>query len=120
MSDTKHTPGPWKANFVISGAAYIFGGDRNFARVFNEWQDEANREANARLIAAAPEMLEALYIVDACGEPKRVTLYDGEAEGWEWVHFDGREWHEIGCWEGGPPMHPAARAAIAKAKGEQP
>ena len=57
---SKHTPGPWRANFAIGGAAYVFGGDRNFALVFNEWQDKANQEANARLIAAAPELLEAL------------------------------------------------------------
>ena len=99
MSDTKHTPGPWKANFVISGAAYIFGGDRNFARVFNEWQDEANREANARLIAAAPELLEALESI---------------AEFW---NRDQNEKAMIGaCWH----AIETAEAAIAKAKGEQP
>ena len=57
---SNHTPGPWKANFAISGSVYIFGGDRNFVCVFNEWRDEANQEANARLIAAAPDLLDAL------------------------------------------------------------
>ena len=57
---SNHTPGPWKANFAISGEVYIFGGDRNFARVFDEWRDEANQEANACLIAAAPDLLEVL------------------------------------------------------------
>ena len=60
---SNHTPGPWKANFAISGEVYIFGGDRNFARVFDEWRDEANQEANARLIAAAPDLLEALEAI---------------------------------------------------------
>ena len=121
MSETKHTPGPWVVKSGRSGF-YV----QSQFDVIVESLDEFGRygaiddEANARLIAAAPELLEALYIVDACGEPKPVELYDGEAEGWEWVHPDGREWHEIGIWEDGPPMHPAARAAIAKAKGEQP
>lgn len=57
---SNHTPGPWKANFAISGAVYIFGGDRNFVRVFDEWRDEANQEANARLIALSPTMFDAL------------------------------------------------------------
>ena len=55
---SNHTPGPWKANFAISGSVYIFGGDRNFACVFDEWRDEANQEANANLIAAAPDNYE--------------------------------------------------------------
>ena len=121
MNELKHTPGPW----VVKSARSGFYVESQFD-VIVESLDEYGRygaiddEANARLIAAAPELLEALYIVDACGDPKRVTLYDGEAEGWEWVHFDGREWHEVGCWEDGPPMHPAARAAIAKAEGVKP
>ena len=71
---SEHTPGPWRANFAIGGAAYVFGGDRNFALVFNEWQDKANQEANARLIAAAPELLEALielrsFYIETTGLP---------------------------------------------------
>lgn len=65
--ETKHTPGPWEANFSFPGQDGI--GD--------VWQIDAfchavcttqfcyapNTEANARLLAAAPELLEALILV---------------------------------------------------------
>ena len=93
---SKHTPGPWKANFAISGSVYIFGGDRNFACVFDEWRDEANQEANANLIAAAPDLLEALEeLLSMCQRQ-------------EDFHDD-----DDGC------MFERASAAIAKARGEK-
>ena len=95
---SKHTPGPWKANFAISQAAYIFGGDRNFARVYNEWQDEANQEANARLIAAAPDLLAAL---------KEAELVLAE------------KLRRLGADPNVSPTTHRIRAAIAKATGEQ-
>ncbi len=97
---SKHTPVPWKANFAISGAAYIFGGDRNFACVFNEWKDEENQEANARLIAAAPELLEALAAL--------LDLNDN------YSYFGGEIYRDRidRAWDN-------ARAAIAKARGEK-
>ena len=94
---SKHTPGPWKANFAISGSVYIFGGDRNFASVFDEWQDEANQEANASLIAAAPDLLAALQAIVK-------SLVDQDDEG---------------MIEHAQQMIDA-RAAIAKATGGQP
>ncbi len=56
---SKHTPGPWKTD----GDEIILSSDgRNLADVWTEFaaipRDEA--VANARLIAAAPELLEAL------------------------------------------------------------
>ncbi len=76
-------------------------------------------DEDAKLIAAAPELLEALEIEFACGLPSRISMYDEEGvEGWLWVHPDGREWSEVGSWDQRPPMHPVARAAIAKARGE--
>ena len=93
---SNHTPGPWKATFAISGSVYIFGGDRNFVRVFNEWLDEANQEANACLIAAAPDLLEVLEeLLSMCQRQ-------------EDFHDDGD-----GC------MFERASAAIAKARGEK-
>lgn len=93
---SNHTLGPWKANFAISGSVYIFGCDRNFARVFDEWRDEANQEANARLIAAAPDLLEVLEeLLSMCQRQ-------------EDFHDDGD-----GC------MFERASAAIAKARGEK-
>ena len=58
---TTHTPGPWEPNsgtaskrYVLSGAGYVIAEvplDRNYKH---------QAEANARLIAAAPDLLEAL------------------------------------------------------------
>lgn len=58
MTNTKHTPGPWR---------YESTSGSNYARIFlsaDEGADDNLRgycgEANARLIAAAPELLEYL------------------------------------------------------------
>ena len=74
MSEGKHAPGPWHANLDGDGreCGYIrtdFGRERGLgiavARVVlrREWGPTAY-EANARLIAAAPELLEALREVE--------------------------------------------------------
>ena len=87
---SKHTPGPW----WIAGTATIRAGqDAWIASI--KWR---NREANARLIAAAPEMLAALrkaitYVELCCDET------DGEEAAEAKHDLDG------------------ARAAIAKAEG---
>ena len=71
-----HTPGPWKANdngFVhpanktpAIGTTMIHGMDEDFAstRGCCHAPPVEEREANARLIAAAPELLEALETLD--------------------------------------------------------
>lgn len=105
MSETKHTPGPW------IGAGPSFGDQlpRYTTEIVTEWEDEDDQrpmictlpfrhydhenEANARLIAAAPELLEAL---ETC-----LVLMD---YGGTWTVEEQN----------------TARAAIAKAKGEQP
>ena len=52
-----HTPGPWRSNdFSSSVYGYIFGDNQAICRVFLDG-DEC--EANARLIAAAPDLLDA-------------------------------------------------------------
>ena len=65
MSDTtstaKHTPGPWKAEkYCIwannhNGSVYIAGTQTGI--------DTDQQKANARLIAAAPDLLRALEII---------------------------------------------------------
>ena len=84
---TEHTPGPWHVwqagkHVVIKAGSLIIGSVRR-AIVGGEQQ------ANAHLIAAAPELLEALKFV-----------IRGVPDTWEGVQ--------------------KARAAIAKATGEQP
>lgn len=57
MNNSKHTPGPWIQNGVYIGVHKPF---RNVARVMRLGVSEIEAQANARLIAAAPELLEAL------------------------------------------------------------
>jgi hypothetical protein len=81
---SKHTPGPWRVDSHFN----IFYKDAMVA--FPCISGGLDQKANARLISAAPELLEALLLcVDA--------LEDGH-------------WQET---------KQAARAAIAKATGEQ-
>jgi|SRR5690606_7796925 len=56
MRKSEHTPGPWKTSgFSISakGSGYI-------AKALEVYMKRSEREANARLIAAAPDLLVAL------------------------------------------------------------
>ncbi len=87
MSKQNYTPGPWKCNNVFLDSEpnrYIVGenkwGGRNVADCGmssgGEWDIN---EANARLIAAAPEMLEAINAVINSidnGTPARRTTLD--------------------------------------------
>ena len=122
---SKHTPGPWQIgkNFgsvVCDTPVPGIRGSDDTEYYGGHLIAESVTEANARLIAAAPELLEALHIQHACGAPAKANLYDeGGVEGWHWTHPDGREWTAAGAWDEAPPMHPVVRAAIAKATGEQ-
>lgn len=64
MIDTKHTPGPWKATKDPHGASgdYCIGMATDVARIDRV---AVCSERDARLIAAAPEMLEALQRLSA-------------------------------------------------------
>lgn len=66
----------------------------------HEDRPSGEQEANARLIAAAPDLLAALERI--------VSWYDGSTTD-EMVHREPRK---------DPPRITAARAAVAKAKGE--
>ena len=92
---TKHTAGHWEVNesnrcvFSIIGGVY-----HSICRVSapTKYADDGTSEANARLIAAAPELLEALKEIAS-------ETYD------EWTN--------------GAKAQRIAEAAIAKATGEQ-
>ena len=60
----KHTPGPW----MFDDEIFIFGPTREMiAEVRGAGDSEICQEANARLIAAAPELLSTLQgLVDMC------------------------------------------------------
>ncbi len=67
---SKHTPGPW--NYRVSDHGLdVYGQERHVAgeswypRVFPEGTPEREeKEANARLVAAGPELLDALEIAE--------------------------------------------------------
>jgi hypothetical protein len=62
MTRTQHTPGPWHVDTCDDDLVYSANG-LHIATVGNENQPDQSGEeitANARLIAAAPEMLETL------------------------------------------------------------
>lgn len=107
---SKHTPGPWKSHLVDDTTiidstgrfiASVCGGDDDLGEAdYNNTDEWPILEANARLIATAPEMLEALKAHDA-------YMLD--------AGFSGPD---------DPALHPKAaanwhhcRAAIAKAEG---
>jgi len=85
MNKHKHTPGPWEV-FESHTGPYVIDSAEQAAVCKLEWCLEA--KANARLIAAAPELLDALRLVLA---------HAGALTGADWT---------------------AIRAAIAKAEGE--
>jgi hypothetical protein len=64
---TKHTPGPWRAHYSKRFENYsIFGGgkstDAHWICITKCESTPRDHEANARLIAAAPELLEAAQV----------------------------------------------------------
>jgi hypothetical protein len=99
---TKHTPGPWSWSKDMSdGKAGIYEGDGGrddvlIAEVTDEETGNGTAIANANLIAAAPELLEAL----------KTTVEDHQCA----VNCNGPN-YDCPCW------YCQACAAIAKAEG---
>lgn len=104
---TRHTPGPWYVSGTIDGYAIRYRDQADYYTIatahddIGAWRntDDEEAAANARLIAAAPELLEAL----------RMMLEDaddahGRGDGTPWVTFASMN---------------RARAAIAKATGDE-
>jgi len=85
-----HTPGPWKienGHIQQSGIAYWQITDGADAICCNQFCYADNSDANARLIAAAPDLLEALKRLAVISDGIYVRMSDGEArlmrEAWE-------------------------------------
>ena len=63
---SKHTPGPWRSDPCYRSGYTVWGGTDAVPVCVVDTQDDEGRfgtiknEANARLIAAAPDLLEAL------------------------------------------------------------
>ena len=84
---SKHTPGPWESarnNSHRGSIATIHGcSNKDWVEVWspNMWGPEEVNEANARLIAAAPELLEALKTcVNVLTEPGIMDVDE-----WKWL-----------------------------------
>ena len=90
----QHTPGPWAYN----GATDIYSVDAGFTicELYREYLITGQAQANARLIAAAPELLEALE--------KLLRAFD-------------RTGIKLASLSGKPTATDNARAAITKTKG---
>jgi hypothetical protein len=69
MTNATHTQGPWsiRRNFNGRGALDLFG---EGGQIIIGNALIINQEANARLIAAAPDLLQALHDVDAYLAPE--------------------------------------------------
>lgn len=90
----QHTPGPWQIMVRDSVGDNIFTESKPYRRIANTYGDADEFQANARLIAAAPELLAAL---EELTDRVDTVLHAGYV---------------------GLNRITAARAAIAKARGE--
>jgi hypothetical protein len=102
----KHTPGPWSCKIlrwksyheVPEISIYNADGQEFIRQSYDTYSDQATlSESDAYLIAAAPEMLEALEVLCNFKRDCPCELSNEELAAWD-----------------------KARAAIAKAKGETP
>jgi hypothetical protein len=77
MSDSKQTPGPWEIKERFSGS---YGIEPNVAWLGASSSHQPGENlANARLIAAAPEMLAALKLAEKFGEESAMRSIDPDA-----------------------------------------
>jgi hypothetical protein len=107
MSEAKHTKGPWMIGPDEEGdpSQCISASGFDIATV---WGGYLAADADARLIASAPELLEALEWMVANDETN-----EGDTP---MPEYGGRSWNEINAyWLDGLNR---ARAAIAKARGQ--
>lgn len=63
MSEQKHTPGPWEAGPVSDARIGIYSEHGYRVATVHDFNGYTENEANAFLIAAAPELLAALRAV---------------------------------------------------------
>jgi len=86
----KHTPGPWRSTVNEWGASVVDNGEQFICYIGSESSED---RANARLIAAAPELLEA------CERTAGILP-------------------ELFSWDGDIEFQELLNAAISKARGE--
>ena len=108
MTQGKHTPGPWRVGKPGPNLCPTVGAEKGLMVAMVSYGDKHPTEANAHLIAAAPDMLEALRIA----REAIVSL--------EWVHFNeiAGPGDTFDAWLSDNEALPVIDAAIAKATGE--
>lgn len=114
---TKHTPGPWavRYDYVVQAPSFDDGRLVPVAQPYGVNSDGTDLFANARLIAAAPELLEALEDLKS-----ELVLSDVD-QGYIESHFRrclNKAAAAIAKATGDRLGQLAAEAAIAKARGE--
>ncbi|BAO70086.1 hypothetical protein [Bordetella bronchiseptica] len=99
---TKHTPGPWaiRYDYVVQARSFDDGRLVPVAQPYGVNGDGSDLFANARLIAAAPNLLEALEAEEEWRGREAAGEIDPE-------------------WDYETMVAAKRRAAISKAKGEQ-
>ena len=96
MSESKHTPGPWSITFTIIGAdkemwpSAVVSPEKGSVDTICDFsflttRNIAVQQANALLIAAAPEMLEALRAIGAPDEVSMTAMSDAAIRGWAYA-----------------------------------
>ena len=106
---TKHTPGPWRVIEHSTGMLCVVGdNDKSLCSVGYNRTEGRDDIANARLIAAAPEMLAALQFAEPYID-EWIDMFDPSDEADQDVRKARDE-----CRRGLEQL----RAAIAKATGE--
>jgi len=88
----KHTPGPW-INNKGSGWIWATGPDGVKDQIIcqfwdNQEDDFENWQQNAALIAAAPEMYEALKAIYADWKAHELAFKNGKTQALVWVALD--------------------------------
>lgn len=63
MSDTKFTPGPWKWDGDHIARFDVYQDERGIIATLDPWGHLEETKANARLMAAAPELYESLKLL---------------------------------------------------------
>jgi hypothetical protein len=122
MSETKakHTKGPWEIDLSVIHGNFVVG-NKDGRPIVESFLCDDESAANARLIAAAPELLEALEALIGCQELNK--FFDTRKLDLYGVHYICRFCRHryikpmVRCGNRDCPAN-KARAAIAKAKGE--
>lgn len=109
MSESKHTPGPWKLAPMAHGHSVHIEGGKDTETIASAWatkneQAIANAEFIVRACNAHDDMLAALIALTSNPRPSTLSRADDD----EWAERYKRYEDAFN----------AARAAIAKAKGE--